>query len=63
MNRVIESTNVEVLRIMECVRKVRDDTKGAVYVALGAVWWDLEKVVLKDFIEISSILDKREKKE
>lgn len=57
MHMLIESTSTELFRVMECIRKTRTDTKGAVHVALGAVWFDLEKMANENFIDLSTALD------
>lgn len=51
-----EQIERELLRIMEMVRKVSTDTKGAVFVALQACWFDLEKVVQQDVIHLTGVI-------
>lgn len=60
MNLRVDPTSRELLRLMECLRKTSTDTKGAVHVALESIWFDLQKIVERDLIEISSALDKYE---
>jgi len=57
MNHRIEKTSREMLRLMECLRKTSTDTKGAVHVALESIWFDMQKIVEQDLIEISSQFD------
>ena len=60
MNIRVERTSRELLRLMECLRKTSTDTKGAVHVALESIWFDLQKIVERDLIELGSVLDKYE---
>lgn len=62
MNHPVENTSRELLRLMECLRKTSTDTKGAVHVALESIWFDLQKIVERDLIELASLLDKYEQK-
>lgn len=61
MNIRVDSTSRELLRLMECLRKTSTDTKGAVHVALESIWFDLQKIVERDLIDLGSVLDKYEK--
>lgn len=54
--RATENTVTELLRIMENIRKVTTDTKGAVYVGLEACWFDLEKVCQQNMIDITGTI-------
>lgn len=60
MNIRVDSTSRELLRLMECLRKTSTDTKGAVHVALQSIWFDLQKIVERDLIELGSAMDKYE---
>jgi len=52
-----ENIERELFRIMECIRKTTTDTKGAVFVALQAAWWDLERVCNQDVADLNKLID------
>lgn len=57
MIRATDSIERETFRVMENIRKTTADTKGAVFVALQACWFDLEKMVNQDVLNLNKLIE------